>query len=63
MKALAEALAEGARGFLAGRAFWLDALSAYPDLEAVEARLKASVERLRAAADLLSRASSGAAWR
>ena len=63
MKALAEALAEGALGFLAGRAFWLDALSAYPDLEAVEARLKASVERLRAAADLLSRASSGAAWR
>ncbi len=30
----------GASGFLAGRAVWLDALDAYPDLEAVEARLR-----------------------
>lgn len=30
----------GASGFLAGRAVWLDALSAYPDLGAVEKRLR-----------------------
>jgi len=53
MKALEEALRAGARGFLAGRAFWLEALSAYPDLEAVEARLLAAREWMRRALDLL----------
>lgn len=38
---LALALEAGASGFLAGRAVWLDALDAYPDLEAVRARLEA----------------------
>jgi len=32
--------AAGASGFLAGRAVWLDALSVYPDLEAVERDLR-----------------------
>ena len=30
----------GASGFLAGRAVWLDALDVYPDLEAIEQRLR-----------------------
>ena len=38
--ALELAFAAGASGFLAGRAVWLDALDAYPDLEAVERRLR-----------------------
>lgn len=33
------AIAAGASGFLAGRAVWLDALAAYPDLEAMSRRL------------------------
>ncbi len=34
------AFAAGASGFLAGRAVWMEALDAYPDMEAVEAALK-----------------------
>jgi tagatose 1,6-diphosphate aldolase len=37
---LALAFAAGASGFLAGRAVWLDALDVYPDMAAVEARLR-----------------------
>jgi tagatose 1,6-diphosphate aldolase len=35
------AVAAGASGVLAGRAVWADALGAYPDLEAIKARLRA----------------------
>lgn len=42
------AFAAGASGFLAGRAVWLDALDAYPDLDAVEQKLRrASLPYLR----------------
>jgi len=50
LEALEASLDAGARGFLAGRAFWLEALKAYPDLGKVEEGLQRSrtyVERAR----------------
>lgn len=53
LEALAEALEAGAKGFLAGRAFWMEALSAYPDGEAVWERLLASREGFKRGLGLL----------
>jgi tagatose 1,6-diphosphate aldolase len=52
--ALEEALASGARGFLAGRAFWLEALSAYPDWASVREGLEASRSVMKQAVELLA---------
>lgn len=50
----------GASGFLAGRAVWLEAFEAYPDVEAVEAHLRRrSVPYLRA---LAARAATALPW-
>jgi tagatose 1,6-diphosphate aldolase len=52
----------GASGFLAGRAVWLDALRAYPDLEAVRRELgSVSVPYLRRLSEVVRR--EGRPWR
>lgn len=59
-RALEIALAAGASGFSAGRAAWLEALSAFPDLEGVEADLAyASLPYLR---QLSALAETGVPW-
>ncbi|WP_157969069.1 beta/alpha barrel domain-containing protein [Thermus sediminis] len=53
LEALEASLEAGARGFLAGRAFWGDALAAYPDLSRVEEGLMRARNRLERARRLL----------
>ncbi|RIH81395.1 Tagatose 1,6-diphosphate aldolase 2 [Meiothermus luteus] len=53
MRALEASLEGGAVGFLAGRAFWLEAVRRYPDMAAMERELERAQERFLLARGLL----------